>query len=199
MIMETKLKIIDELKKNYNGIHLREISRRVNSGLPNIKRFLEILEKEKVVRKDKDANLVKFRLKEGAKTLGYLKQVNVEKFLSLSLKFKNAVSEFLEELKDKPLIALVFGSYAKGSYTKNSDVDILLVFQKVGNGTDIDNIAKRIGMRTNTKISPVYVDYNNFEKNFLNKNHEFSKEIRQSVIVVVGVEYYYHILWEFLK
>ncbi len=197
--MDTKLRIIAELEKKHNGIHLREISRTVKSGLPNIKRFLEILEKEKVVRREKEANLVKFQLKAGHKTLAYLKQVNIERFIALPVKVQNAITEFLDELENKSLIALVFGSYAKGNYTKESDIDILLVFQKVGNSKVIENTAKRISMRTNTKLSPVYLEYKNFEKNFLDKEHDFSREIRQDVIVILGVENYYNLLWRFLS
>lgn len=197
--MDTKLKIIAELEKNHNGIHLREISRIVKSGLPNIKRFLEILEKEKVVRREKEANLVKFQLKAGHKTLAYLKQVNIERFIALPIKVQNAITEFLDELENRPLIALIFGSYAKGNYTKESDIDVLLVFQKVENGKVIENTAKRIIMRTNTKISPVYIEYKNFEKNFLDKKHDFSREIRQDVIVILGIENYYNLLWRFLS
>ena len=102
-------------------------------------------------------------------------------------------------MQEKPLIALVFGSFAKGNYTGNSDIDVLLVFQKIINQADIENTAKRIGMRTNTKITPVYVDYGQFEKNFLNKNHEFSNEIRQNVIILAGIEHYYRLLWGFLE
>ncbi len=179
--METKSKIIAELEKNQSGIHLRGLSRLVNSGLPNVKRFLMILEKEGVVRKEKEANLIRFKLH------------------TFPGKVHAAINEFLEELEIKPLIALIFGSYAKGNFTKESDIDILLVFQKLENVKEIENTAKRISMRTNTKISPVYVNYNNFERNFLNKNHDFSKEIRQDVIIILGIEYYYSLLWRFLK
>lgn len=196
--METKLRIIAELERKHKGIHLREISRLVNSGLPNVKRFLEILEKEKVVKKEKEANLVKFKLKESEKTVAYLRQVHTEKFLLLPDKIKIAVRDFLDELEVKPLIAILFGSYAKGNYTKESDIDILTVFQKLENEKEIENIAKRISMRTNTKISPIYLEYKNFEKNFLDKNHDFSNEIRQDVIIMNGVEIYYHLLWRFL-
>jgi predicted nucleotidyltransferase len=197
--METKLKIIAQLEKKHNGIHLREISRLVDSGLPNVKRFLEILSRENVVKKEKEANLLKFRLKKSEKTLAYLKQVHTESFLTLPGKAKNAASEFLDELEVKPLIALIFGSYAKGNFTKDSDIDILLVFQKLENDKDIENTAKRISMRTNTKISPVYLEYKNFEKNFLDKEHDFSKEIRQDVVILVGIEIYYNLIWRFLK
>jgi len=197
--MDTKLKIIAELEDEHKGIHLRKISRLVNSGLPNVKRFLEILEKEKVVEKEKEANLIKFRLRESQKTLVYLKQINTDKFLKLPVKIQNSVSEFLNEIDDKPIIALVFGSYAKENYTKESDIDILLVFQKLQNEKNIENTAKRISMRTNTKINPIYVEYKNFEKNFLDKEHDFSREIRKNTIIVLGVENYYPLLWRFLK
>ena len=197
--METKLKIIDEIGKKHKGIHLREISRVVNSGLPNVKRFLEILESEGVVKKEKEANLIKFILREGEKTLAYLKQVHTEKFLNLPNKIKITICEFLDEIETKPLVVLVFGSYAKGNYAKNSDIDIFLVFQEVKNEKEIEALAKRISMKTNTKISPVYVNYANFNKNFLNKEHDFSKEIRQEVIIILGIEHYYKLLWKFLK
>jgi predicted nucleotidyltransferase len=197
--METKLKIIAELEKRHNGIHLRGLSRLVKTGLPNAKRFIDILEKEKVIRKQKEANLLKIYLRESQTTIAYLKQTNNEKFILLPVKTQNAITEFLNELETKPLIVLIFGSYAKGDYNKESDIDVLLVFQKLENAREIENTAKRISMRTGTKLNPVYLEYKNFEKNFLDKNHDFSKEIRQDVVIIFGVEIYYHLLWRFLS
>lgn len=197
--MDTKLKIISELENKPEGIHLRELSRLVKSGLPNVKRFVDILEKEKVIKKQKQANLLNLFLKEGPKTIAYLKQVNTEKFLALPNNIQSAINEFLFELEVRPIIVLLFGSYAKSTYTKNSDIDIFLVFQKLEKPENIENCARRVGMRTNTKLSPVYTDYKSFENNFLNKDHDFSKEIRKNAIVIAGVENYYPLLWRFLK
>ncbi|GBE19434.1 nucleotidyltransferase domain protein [archaeon BMS3Abin17] len=197
--METKLKMIGLIEEHKEGIHLRELSRLLRTGLPNVLRYAKILEKENVIKKQKDANLIKLKLKKSLKTIAYLTQINTEKFLVLPQKIQAAISDFLDELEIKPLIVLIFGSYAKGNYTKNSDIDILLIFQKVEGEIKIDNTANRISMRTNTKINPVYLNYKNFEKNFLNKEHDFSKEIRQKVILLSGVEAYYSLLWRFLK
>jgi len=125
--------------------------------------------------------------------------VHTERFLVLPSKVKIAITDFLNEIEIRSLIALIFGSYAKGNYTRESDIDVLLVFQKLENVKNIENTAKKISMRTNTKISPVYLDYKNFEKNFLDKGHDFSREIRQDAIVIIGVENYYKLLWRFLK
>src|SRR3989344_1231432 len=197
--METKIKIIDALDKNKKGIHIRELARLVKTSYNNTARNIKILEKENTIKRIKDANLIKIKLRDSPLTVAYLKQAHTENFLKLPKKIINSASEFINEMQEKPLIALVFGSFAKGNYTGNSDIDVLLVFQKIINQADIENTAKRIGMRTNTKITPVYVDYGQFEKNFLNKNHEFSNEIRQNVIILAGIEHYYRLLWRFLE
>lgn len=198
-MMKTKLRMIDLLERHRDGIHLRGMSRLLGTGLPNVMRYAIILEKENVIKKKKDANLVKLKLKNSEKTLAYLKQVNTERFLILPKRIQVTITDFLNELEIKPLIIIIFGSYAKNNYTKYSDIDILLVFQEVKNEKQIENISQRISMRTNTQINPVYLNYNNFEKNFLNKEHSFSKEIRRKIIIISGVELYYYLLWRFLS
>ena len=196
--METKIKLINILDKNKNGVHIRELARLVKTSYNNTVRNIKILEKENTVKKEKEANLIKIKLKNSPLTIAYLNQVHTENFLKLPKKVITSITEFLNELQEKPLIALIFGSFAKENYTGNSDIDILLVFQKVSNQENIENTAKRVSMRTNTKLSPVYVDYESFEKNFLNKSHEFSNEIRQNVIILAGIEHYYRLSWRFL-
>ena len=196
--MQTRLRLIGLLEEHKEGIHLRELSRLLKTGLPNVTRYAKLLEKENVIRRQKEANLVKLRLRKGPKTLAYLKQVNTERFLALPKKIQVAVTDFLDELEFRPLIALIFGSYAKKTYTEDSDIDVLLVFQELKHEDRIETAAKRISMRTNTRISPVYLDYLSFEKNMLNKEHDFSGEIRQKVIVLLGIELHYSLLWRFL-
>src|SRR3989338_3944746 len=187
--METKIRIIDQLDKNRKGVHIRELARLIKTSYNNTVRNIGILEKENTIKKEKDANLIKLKLKNNPLTVAYLKQVHTENFLSLPKKISNAITEFLNELEEKPLIAILFGSYAKGNFIQNSDIDILLVFQEITNQKNIENTAKRISARTNTKISPIYVSYKEFEKNFLDKEHEFSNEIRTNIIIINGIEH----------
>jgi len=196
--MKMKLKLIGLLEQHKQGIHLREISRLLNTGLPNVKRYISLLENEKVIKKQKEANLLKIKLNKSHKTIAYLKQVNTERFIALPNIVQTAITDFLDELDTKPILTIIFGSYATGNYNKQSDIDLLLVFQKVENPKQIENSAKRISMRTNTNINPVYLNYKNFETNFLNKQHNFSKEIKEKAIILSGTEHYYPLLWRFL-
>jgi len=43
---------------------------------------------------------------------------------------KRAITEFLDKISKKPLISLIFGSTAKGTFGKESDIDILLVYNE---------------------------------------------------------------------
>lgn len=199
--METKLKLIEllEQKQHEGGIHLRGLSRLLKTGLPNVVRYVKILKEEGVIESHKEANMIKIKIKGGIRSVSYLKQVNTERFLALPKKIQIAVNDFLSELEIKPVLSLIFGSYAKKTYDENSDIDILLIYQRVEDEKSIENTAKRISSRTNTKINPIYLNYRNFEKNFLDKKHDFSREIRRNVIILTGAEAYYSLLWRFLE
>lgn len=198
-MVETKLAFIRVIEEHKKGVHAREISRLLKTGMPNILRYAKILQKEGVIVKEKDANLIKYKLKNNPLTLAYLAQVHANKFLALPKKVQLGIKDFLSELTVKPLIVLIFGSYAKGNYTDHSDIDVMLIFQELKEHEQIERTAKRINMRTNIKISPVYVTYNDFEKNFLNKEHQFSNEIRNNIILLEGINLYYSLLWRFLE
>jgi len=61
--MNTKLKIIELLNENKNGIHLRELSRFLKTGMPNVKRHTTTLEKEKwSVRELKKSGIVMHKI-----------------------------------------------------------------------------------------------------------------------------------------
>src|SRR3989338_7760451 len=53
-----------------------------------------------------------------------------KRFNELPSERKRAINEFLNKIKVKPLIALIFGSTAKGTFGKESDIDILLIYNK---------------------------------------------------------------------
>ena len=197
--MKNKQKIIKILDENRKGKHIRELSRLIGTGLPNVKRYLDILEKEKIVKREKIGNIINSSLLYNNLLVPYLKQINTYKFIELPKNVQLAIQDFLDSLEQKPLISLIFGSYAKGSYTKNSDLDIFLVFQNVNNEKNIEETTKRISMRSNININPIYIEYLTFKSNFMDKNHSFSNEIRNNVIIINGVEYYYELIREFIK
>lgn len=184
----TELKIIEQVYLK-PGIHKRELAKQIGLGMPSIDYSLKKI--DRVIKMYRSGNQIKYLLNYSEEALvPLLYAVEFLRFERLPMKIKISAREFIEELREKPLLAIIFGSYAKGNYHKESDIDILLVFQQIRNGNDIENTANKIGMRTNTKISPVYLDYASFRESFHNSTKEFFKNLKENKIILIGIEYW---------
>jgi len=184
----TEIKVIEKIYVN-PGIHKRELSKQVKVRMPSIDYSIKKI--DSLLKKRKKAGQINYFInysKEAITPTLYMVEYN--RIERVPPKIKLAIREFLKELKEKPIISLIFGSYAKGNYTKDSDIDILLVYQKVEDSKGIENTAKKISMRTNTQISPVYLNYEDFRESFHDKTKEFIKNIRESKILLTGIEWW---------
>lgn len=178
MGVETKLRILDELDRHSSGLHLRQLTKNVHGSFPNIRRFVQLLEKEGVVHAEQKANLLNITLKNSPQTLAYLKIVHTTKFLALSLPQQNAIQEFISKLSIKPLIVSI----------GKDPSQITLVFQKIENEKEIQNLSKLISHQYQIKFSPILTEYLNLEKNPQDLPND-------SQTILLGVEYYYQLLW----
>ncbi len=104
--------------------------------------------------------------------------------------FKNrdflVIHNRLAELKF-PFIALLFGSHAKGTANKHSDIDILTI------GGNEKEIRATIALLPN-KIHLTAVNYESFIH--MSKSREFTvvSEALKSNIILIGIEEYYRLL-----
>lgn len=188
MYDDTKIRILEQVYLT-PGVHKRELSKRLKLGMPSIDYALQKL--DKLIKKRRAGNQIRYFLDYSNEMLSpALSTVEFSRFERLPSKIKLSVMDFLKELKEKPIIAVIFGSYANGSYTKNSDIDILLVFQRVEDSKQIENIAKRIGMKTNTQLNPIYLDYHSFKELFHDPTKEFFKKLKKDKIILIGIEWW---------
>jgi len=188
MYDRTEIRILERIHLNL-GIHKRELSKQLKLGMPSIEYGLQKI--SKFIKTQKAGNQIKYFLdysKEGLTPA--LLTVEYSRFERLPAKVRLSAMDILKELKGKPVIALIFGSYAAGAYTKNSDIDILLVFQKIEDSKSIENTAKKISMKTNTQLNPVYLNYNEFKESFHNPTKAFFKKLKNDKIILIGVEWW---------
>lgn len=171
------------------GIHKRELSKQLKLGMPSIDYGLKKI--SKLLKQKKSGNQINYFLDYSKEELTpSLGTVEHSRFEKLPAKVKLSISDFLKELEEKPIVAVIFGSYARGNYTKNSDIDILLVFQKIDNSKKIENTAKKISMKTNTQLNPIYLNYNEFKESFHNSIKEFFKKLKKDKIILIGIEWW---------
>ena len=184
----TTLKIL-EAAYTEPGIHKRALSKKIGLTMPSIDNAL--LKLKEILIEERSGNRLGYRinyLSDNAVPAIYA--VEYSRFSRLPSKIRNSVGDYLSELKDKPLLFIIFGSYAKGDYTRSSDLDVLLVFQALGNQKEIESIARKVSMGTNVSFNPVYLDYGDFARSFHDKTNRFFMNLRQDKIILSGVEWW---------
>jgi len=188
MYDNTETRILERVYRN-PGIHKRELSKQIKISMPSVDYALKKI--SNLLKIEKAGNQIRYFIDYSKEALTpMLYAVEYLRLEQLPAKVRIAINDFLRELQDKPLIAVIFGSYAREDYTKDSDIDILLVFQKIENAKGIENTANRISMRTGTKISPVYLDYASFKQSFHDSTKEFYKNLKKGKIILTGIEWW---------
>ena len=188
MYDNTELQILKQIYLK-PGIHKRELSKQLKLSMPSIDHGLKKI--TNLLKAKWSGNQLQY-------TLDYTKpaitpalySVEYSRFEKLPAKVKFSVGDFLKELPEKPLLAIIFGSYAKNMYTKDSDIDILLVFQKLDKTQKIEDIARKVGMTVNIQLNPVYVDYSAFKESFHNNTKRFFNNLKQYKLLLAGIEWW---------
>jgi len=185
------MKKIEVLEKIYlnPGIHLREIARRTNLGIPAVKHHIENFLNKKIITKKVEGRNVKFFINfKNRKIVPYLYEVEAYRLEKLPKNVYNAIVDLLSILENKPIITIIFGSYAKGDYTKESDLDILLVFNEINK--EIEEKTRLIASRYNLRINPIYLSWKEFKEKFFDAKDVFMREVKENKIIFNGIEYW---------
>jgi len=112
-------------------------------------------------------------------SIAILNLINKTKFEKLLFKIKKSILEIIFALK--PQMVILFGSYAKGNYKSNSDVDLLFISINEDKKT-IKEISSRYGI----KISPIFIGFKEFDS----RNEQIA-HILKTGYPIIGEEYFY--------
>ena len=173
--MEHKLyiyEIVLNLLKAEN--HLRKIAKDLKINHMTIKRALDALVKENVLDvKEQGRNNI-FTIKKTLEAQSIVLMAEAYKLMRL-LKRHPELKQSISELKKLPTdLIVMFGSYAKGSETKDSDIDIFI---------ETKDKKIREKAKLHSKFSIKIGDYE--------KENLLIKEIEKIHIILKGVESFY--------
>ena len=160
----------------YKESHVRGIAKITNQPHANVSRLMKKLLKENIVDFKYEGKNKIFRLKKGIEALNCIYMSEHFKLLKLFEKYPSItiIAESIIRKVDEKLI-IIFGSFAKFSSTKDSDIDIFIETTNRHIKLAVENI--------NSKLS---VKIGQFDTNSL-----LVKEIIKDHILLKGVEYYY--------
>ena len=101
--------------------YLRELEKKLNYPVQNIRRELINLEKKGMFKKEKSGNQVFYYLNKESPIYG-----DIENIISKTIGIENQLKESLSEISDI-IIAFIFGSFADGTKHPLSDIDLMIV------------------------------------------------------------------------
>jgi predicted nucleotidyltransferase len=167
---------------NEKKMYLNELSEKSKiSSKNNLLKNLNNLVRINILKMDKNKSNTFYSLNyDNLFTISILQLINSIKFENLPFEIKRPILETLMETK--PIIAVLFGSFAKGNYNLKSDIDLLIV-PTLKSDDRIKEIASRYGV----KISPLFLKQEDLES----KNDAIA-HILKTGYPLIGEVYFYN-------
>lgn len=186
--------IIRYLIENKNEeLNILKISKELRMDYKNVYSIVKRLEKELLVKLESFGQSSRVKLISQVHPLIFEAEYNRRKELLKDKNLAVMLNDFKNALKSKCYILLIFGSYAKKTQTKNSDIDLMFIvpdgkeelFEK-----DVHRAARSL---------PLPIHYLVFsEKQFLDMNNAKESNVGQEAlknnIILYGIETYYEMI-----
>ena len=169
-----ELEIILQLLKEQS--HIRELAKKINQSHVTISRKLNYLVKENILDFKTNGKNKTFFIKKNISSRSYIFKAEHYKLIKLTKEYPK-LSIILQEVikKTTEKLVILFGSYAKFSAKKDSDIDIYIE-------TNDKSVKEKIE-EINSKIN---VKQGNFDL-----DSDLIKEIIKNHIIIKGVEGFY--------
>ncbi|MEK6891102.1 MAG: nucleotidyltransferase domain-containing protein [Nanoarchaeota archaeon] len=173
------------------NFYLREIARKTKINENGTSRFLKDLEKKGILKSKLDGNLKRYYLTENQQVNLIFSSFDIERINKLPSLRSKALYYFIEKLSEKPVFAVLFGSTANGNFTKESDIDILLI---VNNKIDVKDAEKYVNAQTGMRINTFIIPYNNFLKELKLKEDMVIQSAINTGYPIINHIYYHEVI-----
>jgi len=187
------------------GFTILDISKRLKIGYRPAYNHIASMENEGIIRIERVGNAKKCSLDlSSAKCrhiMGELDILKKEEIFRKNQKIKAVVEELTSKLTEEFISDIhsivLFGSYAKGTATKASDVDLLFIVSDLKNKRLRESIERESASyhySHNVKVSPLITDIAEFRKMLELEHLNVGKETREYGISLYGSEMFWRLL-----
>lgn len=181
-------KILKLFYSNHNlPLHLRGIARKAGMNESSITRHLNYLVKTGLLKTLFEANLRKFYVTPSRIQIVF-PLFDEEAIEKLPLLRRNAIRYFLQQLEKKPVIAVVFGSTAKGNFREDSDLDLLLI---TSGKISVSPAKSFVEAQTAIRIQTFLILEKEFKKELKTKTDKVLLSALETGFPVFNQKYYY--------
>jgi len=185
-------------------IHQRGIARQANVAPHNVNKYLREFVQDGLLIRNEISNLTLFRINPENDFLFKMFEIfeirRKDRFFKQNRKISRMLSEYNKNLirlssRDTQMVIL-FGSVARGKWTKGSDIDILTVTTKSVDKREIIQIQERSeeGIKHILEISPVHITIDKFIEGMRNKRDFFEELWRDRIVL-----YNEFLFWQLIR
>jgi len=179
-----KLKIMAEFSFDYNGrVYGSKVAKKLNMNQKTVSNILNSLEKENILKFQREGkNKYYFLNSHNPQMKEILKVIEIGRKAEFLNKYKSLM-DLLEQLEKRSKgLLIIFGSYAKLTANKSSDLDLFLI----GTMSSIRDLEETFDVKINVVKST---------KRKFNPKENLIKEIMGSHIILKGVEEFIELIW----
>ncbi|MBW6461852.1 MAG: nucleotidyltransferase domain-containing protein [DPANN group archaeon] len=167
-------------------MYVREIAIVTSINRQTVSETLKVMENERLLD-SKISGRQKIYFLNSKNQLTKLKVINAENTMRMAILNKRIISTLIKYL-DMTSTVIIFGSYAKGTERKDSDIDLLII-------SDEKYDFERFEKETGKNIQAIYMKSDEFINGFFQKDPLIS-EIVKDHICLKNTETFVDILWE---
>ena len=153
------------------------------------------LEKDRIITVQQKANLRLCRLNlKNPQIVSFIEALRWRDFERRQRSVSLLVSDIVSKSELPYFTLIIFGSYAKGTATKKSDVDLLLVTPDRMLQGKFETAIKSAMALSNIPVHDVVVTYSEFASMLGEKKINVAKEVLEARLIAYGAEAFYTIL-----
>jgi len=205
MRQKTLLKIIGLMRDRIGfGLTILEISKQLKIGYRPAYNHIGEMEKEGIIQIEKIGSAKQCKLNlENPKTRHLLEYLDIEKKERLCKDYpklkaiENLISKLTERFISQIHSVVLFGSYAKNTATKASDIDLLFIVNDLKDKSLRESIERESASYQyshNLQVSPMITDINELKKMLKAKELNIGKEVKDYGISFYGHEMFWRII-----
>ncbi|HII15762.1 MAG TPA: nucleotidyltransferase domain-containing protein [Nanoarchaeota archaeon] len=188
--MKTEIKAIKALI-GQEAMTIREIARKIKADYRITHTAVKLLSKKGAISLKKAGGSLLCELNKGYRGIEIMQAEEERKAAFLKNKDMMAIyKEIMSNAKSSFFVMLVFGSYAKGSQTKHSDIDIMLV----SNDGKLKESIREIISAIPLKIHLIPFSEEEFKRMYFSLESNIAKEAAKDYIILHGAEQFYEMM-----
>lgn len=206
MRRETLLKIVSLMRKELDKrMTILKISKKLKIGYRPAYNHINEMEREGIIKTEKIGNTRQCSLNLGSpkcrnileETDALRKEGLYKENPKLQAVLESLISKLTEKFISEIHSIVLFGSYAKGTDTKTSDIDLLFIVADMKNKSlreGIERESASYDYSYNVKVSPLITDIAEFRKMLNAKELNIGKETREHGMSLYGSEMFWRLV-----